>query len=124
MRLCSSWNDPRWRDSVQRLTSAQKLVLDNSLRALLQSLKSCQDPLLDNGLRPWGPTRWSVPFRQESKGEWVEYRLGDDDNRGRAIVCFDRKENIIYLVARTAIHDLQSLRELTASITPSGNPIP
>ena len=55
---------------------------------------------------------------QTTRGQWVEYRLGDADNRARAIICFDAREQIIYLVARTVIHDHTALRELVARFRP------
>jgi hypothetical protein len=114
IRQAPSWTDPRWQTALSRLTSGQQLVLKNSLRELLRALLVCRDPLRDKEFRRWAPSRWSVPQSQTREGEWVEYRLGDDDNRARAIVCFDRTAGTIYLVARTPIHDHDSLRELTA----------
>jgi hypothetical protein len=70
---------------------------------------------LDAEFQRWSPSRWDVPRQQATAGDWVEYRLGDDENRARAIVCFDAKEQVIYLVARTAIHDHTSLRELVGA---------
>ncbi|RME96950.1 MAG: hypothetical protein D6773_16460 [Alphaproteobacteria bacterium] len=112
LRLAPQWRDPRWKKGLDRLTAQQKLVIENSLRGLLRTLKHCRDPLLDDCLTTWAPSRWYVAREQARAGTWVEYRLGDDDNRARAIVCYDRKEQVIYLVARTVIHDHGSLREL------------
>jgi hypothetical protein len=85
---------------------------------LLEILKDCRDVRLDAALQPWSPVNWDPPRLQHTYGQWVEYRLGDQDNRGRAIICYDRVQDAIYLVARTAIHDHTTLRELVAKFTP------
>lgn len=115
--IAPSWSDQRWQKAVQKLTSLQKLALENSLRELLTALKGCRHPMVDEVFKKWRPSRWDVPRIQATQGEWIEYRLGDDDNRGRVIICFDRKDNAIYLVARTPIHDHSSLRELVAKFS-------
>lgn len=112
--MAHEWRDPRWRRGFKRLTSAQQLVLTNSLRGLLQTLQACKDPMLDSALQLWRPTKWAVAWDHARRGRWIEYRLGDSDNRGRAIVCHDRKNDTVYLVARTAIHEHGALRELVA----------
>ena len=114
LRISPQLRDQRWRKGYQRLTPGQKLVIDNSLRELLRTLQVCRDPMLDYALQQWRPTRWAVARKQAQEGEWIEYRLGDDDNRARAIVCYDKQEDVVYLVARTAIHEHSSLRELVA----------
>ncbi len=86
----------------------------DSLKRLVTKLQECKDPRRDPDLQLWRPTRWDVPRQLETLGKWVEYRLGDLENRARAIICFDESEDAIYLVARTAIHDHTSLRELVA----------
>jgi len=106
-----SWNDSRWLKGLARLPPQQKLQLSESLKDLLSALKACNHP---RELKAWKPTRWNVPRAQETMGEWIEYYLGDRDNRARAIVCFDPKEKIVYRVARTAIHEHEALRELVA----------
>lgn len=108
------WADRRWQEEIQRLPPAQQFILVNSLRELLQALKGCRDPRRDQELRPWLPSRWDPPRLQATHGDWIEYRLGDDENRGRAVICHDRDEDVIYLVAKTAIHDHAALRELVA----------
>jgi hypothetical protein len=71
----------------------------------------------------WSDRRWKeVPYKRDAYGTWIEFRLGDDDNRARAIVCYDRKAGVIYLVARTAIHDHRALNELVASFSPRRPP--
>jgi hypothetical protein len=47
-------------------------------------------------------------------GEWIEYRLGDHDNKGRVIVCYDRTTEIVYLVGRTPTHEHGTLRDIVA----------
>jgi hypothetical protein len=118
IKQAPSWTDPRWTAALNKLSPNQQLILKNSLRALLLALSSCRDPMRDKELRIWLPSKWYVPHQQAREGEWIEYRLGDDDNRARAIVCFDRKADVIYLVARTPIHDHASLRELTSRFRP------
>jgi hypothetical protein len=81
---------------------------------LLKALRDCSDPMLDGALQPWGPTRWAVARAHVKRGSWIEYRLGDDDNRARAIVCHDRANDSLILVARTAIHEHGALRELVS----------
>jgi len=82
------------------------------------ALQKCHHPRFDRELQKWSPSKWDVPRLLATKGDWVEYRLGDKENKGRAIICFDSKERIVYLVARTAIHDHTSLRELVARFSP------
>lgn len=114
-RYIKGWNDPRWAAAVQKLPSNQKFALEQSLTGLLEALKECKHPRLDAKLQAWLPSRWDAPRDVATRGEFVEYRLGDRDNRARVIVCFDQKEKVIYLVARTVIHDHAALRELVAS---------
>jgi hypothetical protein len=101
---------------MNRLTQAQQVEIENSLRELLAALLVCRNPLLDTTLQRWGPSRWGAPRRQSSKG--------DIDNRARVVVCLDREEGVLYLVARTAIHDHSTLRELVASFTGKGTADP
>ncbi len=112
--MAHEWRDPRWRRGFRRLAPAQQLVLKNSLTDLLKTLRDCRDPMLDNALQPWEPTRWAVARDHAKRGRWIEYRLGDDDNRARVIVCHDRRGDTVFLVARTAIHEHGALRELVA----------
>ena len=122
VRIGAGWSDRRWKEALQKLTSSQKLVIENSLRGLLAALLECRDPLLDSALQAWNPSRWAVPYKRDAYGTWIEFRLGDDDNRARAIVCYDRKAGVIYLVARTAIHDHRALNELVTSFSPPRKP--
>ena len=117
LRSYYTWRDPRWQSALSKAPASLRFLLEDSLRRLLRALQECRDPRLDSQLQEWSPTRWDVPRLQATKGEWVEFRLGDNENRARAIVCFDRKEQVIYLVARTVIHDHGALRELVAKIT-------
>ena len=114
IKQAPTWTDPRWQSTLSKLPPNQQFVLKSSLRDLLHVLMRCRDPRRDKELRRWSPTSWSVPHQQATEGEWTEYRLGDAENKGRAIICFDRSTDTIYLVARTAIHDHASLRELIA----------
>lgn len=117
LRISPSWRE-RWRHSLQKLTPTQKFVLEGSLRELLEALASCKDPRRDRKLQRWRPTEWVTARTQSRQGEWIEYRLGDAENRARAIICFDAEEDVIYLVARTAIHDHDFLRKLVARFKP------
>ena len=114
LRKYHTWDDPRWRTSLEKLRPDQKFILNDSLSRLLQALQKCSNPRRDGELQEWLPSRWDVPRQQATRGEWVEFRLGDEENRARVIICFDRSEQVIYLVARTAIHDHTALRELVA----------
>ena len=111
-----SWNK-HWPEAIQRLTASQKFRLEDSLRRLLEALTKCRSLKLDNSLLEWSPSRWDTPLRQGTQGEWVEYRLGDEENKGRVIVCYDAQQDVIYLVTRSPTHDLTTLRELTAQFT-------
>src|SRR5262245_54219575 len=101
LRKHFTWDDPRWRKAFERLPAGQKLALENSLRDLLTALKTCNHPQRDAPLQRWLPSRWDVPRQLTTRGDWVEYRLGDEENRARAIICFDSRDQVIYLVART-----------------------
>lgn len=103
---------------MSRLSPVQQASLKGSLKGLLTALQVTRDPMLDTALQVWAPTNWDPPRIQGTYGKWVEYRLGDAENRGRVIICYDRENDAIYLVARTAIHDHTSLRELVASFRP------
>lgn len=118
LRLHHTWKDPRWRTALEKLPANQKFLLEESLRKLLQALQVCRDPQGDGALQAWRPTRWDAPRLQTTRAQWVEYRLGDADNRARAVICFDAREQVIYLVARTVIHDHTALRELVARFRP------
>jgi hypothetical protein len=114
LRKYHTWDDSRWRAALEKLPANQKFVLNDSLTRLLRALQKCGDPRRDGQLQEWRPSRWDVPRQQATSGDWVEYRLGDEENRARVIICFDSREQVIYLVARTVIHDHTSLRELVA----------
>lgn len=118
LRVAPSWQDLRWRTALNKLPSQQQFFLNDSLRRLLLALRECRHPRRDAKLQEWSPSRWDVPRAQATMGEWVEYRLGDSENRARAIICFDAKDQAIYLVARTAIHDHAALRGLVAQFRP------
>jgi hypothetical protein len=92
-------------------------VLDNSVTALGAALMSCRDPLLDTALRQWCPAKYAVPRVVSDHGLWIEYYLGDRDNRGRALAVWDRQRTIV-LVARTAIHDHGWLVEAAGGFVP------
>ncbi len=53
-------------------------------------------------------------------GVWAEYSLGDRDNRARVIVCHMVAAEVVYLVARTAIHDHGGLNKIVADFQPQG----
>jgi len=117
LRLSPSWLKG-WREAAQKLQAAERFVLNQSLKELAEALRTCRDPMLDPELRRWSPSRWEVPRAQATAGQWVEYRLGDSENRGRVIVCCDREEDAIYLVAATPIHDHASLRAMVRGFQP------
>lgn len=115
IRLAHTWKDPRWQATIGRLPPVQRFAIENSLRLLIEALKTCRHPRLDGAFQGWNPTKWDAPRQQATRGDWIEYRLGDDENRARAIICWDSKEGVIYLVARTVIHDHTALREMVAN---------
>ncbi len=118
LREGPGWRHESWWISFRRLTPAQQLAIRNSLEGLLRALVTTKDPTRDPALQRWWPCKWDVPWEQSRQGAWVEYRLGDDDNRARAIVCCMRQEDLVYLVARNAIHDHGALRRLVAAFKP------
>ena len=117
LRKWPTWDDRRWQEALRRLQPSQQFVLRTSVRDLLTALSECNDPRRDEALRPWFPSKWHSPFQQTMQGEWTYYRLGDNENRGRAVICYEPAERIIHLVARTALHDSVALRELVAGFT-------
>jgi hypothetical protein len=66
---------------VQKLQAVEKFALNQSLKELAEALRTCRDPMLDAELQRWSSSRWEVPRQQATAGHWVEYRLGDSDNR-------------------------------------------
>jgi hypothetical protein len=117
LRISLSWQKG-WSEEIQKLQASAKFIIEQSLRELLVALQACKDPMLDVALQRWSPTKWDVPRKIASAGKWVEYRLGDDENRARAIICHDPELDAIHLVARTPIHDHASLRQLIAEFRP------
>lgn len=105
------WRDRRWKKSLRKLQKDDERI-EESLRDLISALQVCTHPILDPGLQRWSPTSWHAPGRQRRLGSWCEYRLGDRNNRARVIACHDPSEGVIYLVARTAIHDHRRLAEV------------
>lgn len=109
------WQDRRWTKSVKKLPRDQREHLDHALVELAKDLASCKHPLLDPSMQKWGPTKWHAPGRQKRHGDWYEYRLGDRKNVARVIVCHDPAEQVVYLVARTAVHDLGRIERVVQS---------
>ena len=118
LQIAPSWRDPRWRRGLAKLPAARQHFLMSSLRELLKALQDCRHPLLDGTLQAWSPKKWATLHAKRAHGTWVEYNLGDDDNRGRAVVCANKSGDVIFLVCRTAIHDHAALNELAASFSP------
>lgn len=110
----TGWQDRRWSKSLKRLANNEREKLENALVELATDLAACTHPHLDGRMQRWSPTRWHAPGKQQKLGNWYEYRLGDRHNRARVIVCHDVKEDVIYLVARTAIHDLERLARIVS----------
>lgn len=104
------WFDRRWEKSLKRQNRDEREQLERALVDLTADLAACRHPHLDNRMQRWSPSRWHAPGKQQAHGHWYEYRLGDRKNRARVIVCHDPKEDVVYLVARTAIHDLERLQ--------------
>jgi len=113
--IAPTWeSDRHWRRGFEKLSAEQQVALTSSLEGLVRALGSCRHPHLDPAVAPWSPTRWNAPGRQRARGSWIEYRLGDEGNKARVIVCHDSRDDRIYLVARTAIHDHDRLSALVA----------
>jgi hypothetical protein len=118
IRLAKTWKDPGWREALQKLQASAKFALEQSLVELVKALQECRSVKLDPSLQQWSPSRWDPPRDQATQGEWAEYRLGDSENRARVVICFDKEEDVIYLVARTAIHDHTALRKMVSIFNP------
>lgn len=108
----AGWNDRRWAKGLKRLSKQQRDFLNGALVELAQDLAACKHPHLDARMQRWSPTRWHAPGRQKKQGNWYELRLGDRKNAARVIVCHEAEADVVYLVARTAIHDLDRLRKV------------
>lgn len=108
------WRDwsKGWHEALQRLPPADQLHIKNSLSELVKRLAVCSHALEDRDLAPWLPRPWAVARAQRSQGIWVEYSLGDRDNRARVIVCYMVAAEVVYLVARTAVHDHERLNSI------------
>lgn len=109
--MAPSWSKG-WSEEIKKLQASTRFLIEESLRQLLEALRVCRDPLLDGALQQWSPSKWDVPRKIATAGKWVEYRLGDDENRARVIICHEA--DTIHLVARTPIHDHTSLRRLVS----------
>ena len=105
----AGWRDKRWTKSIDKLSASQRQRIEQSLVDLAEALAGCTHPQLDLSLNRWSPTRYRVPGRNKAAGDWYEYRLGDAKNRARVIICHNPEDNLIYLVARTVIHDHRRL---------------
>ena len=105
-----TWLDKKWTKAFKKLAKRDAERLENSLVELIEALKDCSHPILDPRLNRWSPS----PYRGRSRAKvsWCEYRLGDRQNKARAILAYDSSDNTIYLVARTVIHDHRRLGEL------------
>lgn len=106
------WNDRRWKKGLKRATPEQREALEQAIVDLVAALMECKHPHLDPEMQRWGPTKWHVPRQQQRQGDWYEYRLGDRKNAARVVVCHDAREQVIYLVARTAVHDHARMERL------------
>lgn len=116
IRYWHSWRHHGWKREFDRLPAAEQFAIKSSLRDLISSLGECADPMLDGVLRQWRPTEWHVASQQAAFGVWVEYRLGDAANKARAVVCYRKVEDAIYLAARTVIHDHGTMRSLISEL--------
>lgn len=77
---------------------------------MIAALSACSHPTLDPSLGRWSPSRYHG--RTRANLTWCEYRLGDRQNKARAIMACDSAEQTIYLVARTVIHDHRRIGEM------------
>lgn len=111
----AGWQDRRWSKALKKLPPQERDRLNDALKELTADLASCKHPLLDPALQRWGPTKWHAPGKQKRHGDWYEYRLGDKKNAARVIVCHDSRDDVIYLVARTAVHDLARIERVVKS---------
>lgn len=110
------WRDwsKGWHEALQRLPATDQLHIKNSLFELVKRLAVCSNAMEDRALAPWLPRPWVVTRVQRSQGMWVEYSLGDRDNRARVIVCHMVAAEVVYLVARTAVHDHDGLNRIVS----------
>lgn len=106
------WRDRRWKKGLGKLQKKDVGRIEESLRELIVALQGCRHPVLDPALQKWSPSTWHAPQAKKRRGSWCEYRLGDRHNRARVVVCHDPSEQVIYLVARTVVHDHRRLAEI------------
>lgn len=111
------WKDRRWEKSLRRLPQDQRDHLNAALVELAGDLMECRHPHLDPRMQRWHPTRWNAPRLQKRHGDWYEFRLGDRKNKARVIICHDARNQVIYLAARTAIHDLDRLQRVVGGFS-------
>ena len=111
VRACEpTWLDRKWTKAIKKLPKRDAQQLEDSLVGLIEALKHCSHPTLDPKLNRWSPSRYHGKAR--ANFTWCEYRLGDRQNKARAILAYDSSENTIYLVARTVIHDHRRIGEM------------
>jgi len=110
--IANTWHaDRHWKKSLRKVPRERVEFLVQALLELVAALEHCAHPQLSPELQRWSPVKYHSP--RKKKGEWVEYHLGDRGNRARVVVCYLREEDVIFLVARTAIHDHRRLRMVT-----------
>ena len=105
-----TWLDKQWTKAFKKLSKRDAERLEDSLVGLIEALKGCSHPTLDPNLSRWNPS----PYRAKARANitWCEYRLGDRQNKARAIMAYDSSDNTIYLVGRTVIHDHRRITEM------------
>lgn len=124
IRVTYEWGDRSWKEELARLPAADQAQLRSSVLSLIEVLKTCTNFILDRDLKAWSPKRWHPHSQVSEFGAWAVYRLGDRENRGRAIVCCVQQDDTIYLVAKTAIHSYDFCTKLIDKFDPGKNPKP
>lgn len=106
----STWLDRKWTKAIKKLPKRDAKRLEDSLVELIATLKQCSHPTLDPKLNRWSPSSYHGKTRANLT--WCEYRLGDRQNKARAIAAQDSASGTIYLVSRTVIHDHRRVGEM------------
>jgi len=109
-----TWKDPEWNRDFNRLPPAEKFSIQKSIEGLYEALQQCRHPLQDRNLKDWSPSEYKASPAQAKLGQWVKYRIGDREARGRVVIIFMASDDVIYLVGRTLTHDYPHLRELVS----------
>jgi hypothetical protein len=111
LKKLKAWDNPDWTREFERLGAVAKLQIRNSLDDLLRRLLVTPDLLKDPVLRPWYPKPYDCrSSEQQAMGQWIYFRLGDDENRARIVVCYAKNTDVLFLAGRTVIHDFKALR--------------